>query len=69
MNIGTHSGVAMLDKRQIDDGQLHDTMNWCHMCGKWSEAGRPAYLCPVCIDDWSAAYDARAQQRTPADEV
>ena len=59
----------MPDKRKIDDRQMRDTMNWCHMCGKWSEVGRPAYLCSVCVDEWSAAYGDRREQKAPADEV
>jgi hypothetical protein len=56
-------------KRQIDDGKMYDVKNWCHMCGKWSEVGRPAYLCLVCVDEWSAAYDARRERKTPAGDV
>lgn len=54
--------------RSRDAMKLRDTMNWCHMCGKWREVRSPAYLCAVCIDEWSAAYADRRERNAVTDE-
>jgi len=42
-------------------------MNWCHICGRWSEVAESAYLCYACLDDWSAAYIARREPEGTAE--
>jgi len=58
----------MPDQRNSDGGQWRTSMNWCHMCRRWSEVTESAYFCLACLDDWSAAYIARREQEESAEK-